>query len=177
MRLAFCYHCKTLSKLSDYEGTYADDGEPYDDALLEDWVLRHRHGLDTNVDPGTTRDAHPGGRIFPFKGRDIEIHEGRFDGVAVPVANEVEQVRAELAKVGLEIADLKDELRDDAQKCFVKHSRPMYPDRPCIDYHSDAKWLGRKERIEGQTINVQQGYLCSHCPYEVAVSIVRRGYN
>lgn len=177
MRLCFCYHCRSLSRIDDYDGDYAEDGEPLNDHLLENWVQRHRHGLDTSVEPGTTRDAHPGGRVFPFEGRDIEVHDGRLDGVKVVVANEVEQVRAELAKAGVEVFELKDELKDDAQKCFIRHKRPQYPDRKCIDYHTDSKWLGRRERLEGQTFNVRQGYLCAFCPYETNVSIARRGYN
>jgi|KBSMisStandDraft_5_1062788.scaffolds.fasta_scaffold04761_10 hypothetical protein len=169
MRLAFCYHCKTLSRLDDYEGGFHDDGEPVSDHLLVNWVERHMHGL--------SEDQHPGGRVFPFEGRDIEVTGGRMDGVGVQVANEVEQVRAELAKVGQEIFELKDELVEDANKCFVKHSRPTYPDRKCIDYHDDSKWLGRRVKVDGQRFNTQQGYLCSYCPYEVNVSIASRGFN
>jgi hypothetical protein len=177
MRLAFCYSCKTLSKLDDYDGGFNEDGDPVSDHLLDNWVERHGHGLDTTVEPGTTRNAHPGGRVFPFEGREIEVTGGRLDGVGVTVANEVEQVRAELAKVGVEVFALKDELVDDAQKCFVKHKRPEYPDKKCIDYHDDSKWLGKRIKVEGQRFNTRQGYLCSYCPYEVNVSIARRGYN
>ena len=177
MRLAYCYSCKTLSKIDDYDGGYTDDGEPTSDYLLENWIERHKHGLNTNVEPGATRDAHPGGVVFPFEGRDIEVTGGRLDGVGVQVANEVEQVRAELARAGHEVFALKDELREDANGCFIKHKRPTYPDKKCIDYHDDSKWLGRKETVDDQTVAVQQGYLCSFCPYETNVSIARRGYN
>jgi hypothetical protein len=167
MRLCYCYHCKTLSKIDDYAGAYREDSEPINDVLLENWVERHMHGYSV--------DQHPGGRVFAFVGRDIEIQGGR-DGVGVDVANEVEHVRSELAQAGHDVFELKDELKDDAQKCFVKHKRPMYPDRKCIDYHADSKWLGHKERAEGQDFDTQQGYLCSFCPYETAVSIVSRGF-
>jgi hypothetical protein len=168
VRLCYCYHCKTLSKIADYDGEYTFDSEPLNDALLENWVERHMHGYSV--------DQHPGGRVFAFVGRDIEVHGGRLDGVGVDIAYEVEHVRSELAQAGHEIFELKDELKDDAQKCFVRHSRPSYPDKKCIDYHDDSKWLGRKEKVEGQTVAVQQGYLCSYCPYETAVSIERRGF-
>lgn len=177
MRLCYCYHCKTLSKIDDYDGAFHADGEPVADHLLVNWIRRHGHGLDMSVEPGTTRSAHPGGRVFAFEGRDIEVHEGRLDGVKVDVANEVEYVRSELAQAGQEVFALKDELKDDAQKCFIKHGRPTWPDKKCIDYHDDSKWLGTTERAEGEEFNVRQGYLCSFCPYEVNVSIARRGFN
>jgi hypothetical protein len=169
MRLCYCYHCHTLSKIADYEGEYREDSQPLNDVLLENWVQRHMHGF--------SEEQHPGGRVFAFVGRDIEVQGGRFDGRGVPVANEVEHVRTELARAGQEVFELKDELKEDAHKCFLRHKRPTYPDRKCIDYHDDSKWLGRKEHIEGQTLAVQQGYLCSYCPYEVNVSVTRRGYN
>jgi hypothetical protein len=169
MRLCFCYSCRTLSKIDDYDGGYHDDGEPISDHLLENWIARHMHGL--------SEDDHPGGRVFPFEGRDIEVEGGRLDGVRVDVANEIEAVRSELSRAGVEVQALRDELREDAHSCFIKHKRPMYPDRKCIDYHDDAKWLGRRIKVDGERINVRQGYLCSFCPYETAVSIARRGFN
>jgi hypothetical protein len=169
MRLCYCYHCKTLSKIADYDGEYSFDSEPLNDVLLENWVQRHMHGF--------TEEQHPGGRVFAFQGRDIEVQGGRLDGVGVDIANEVEHVRSELAQAGHDVFELKDELKDEAQKCFLKHKRPEYPDKKCIDYHDDSKWLGRKEKIEGQRVHTQQGYLCSFCPYETNVSIARRGYN
>lgn len=169
MRLAFCYSCQTLSKLDDYTGGYHDDGEPVSDHLLVNWIERHMHGM--------SEERHPGGRIFPFVGKDIQVEGGRLDGRSVAVANEVEEVRAELAKVGIEVFEFRDELKEDAQKCFVKHQRPSYPERKCIDYHDDSKWLGHREHIDGEVVNVNQGYLCSFCPYETYVSIARRGFN
>jgi len=169
VRLCYCYSCQTLSRIDDYLGAYTPDGEPVNDYQLEDWVARHMHGF--------TEDTHPGGRIFPFDGRDIEIEGGRLDGVRVHVANEVDEVRAELAKVGLEVLELRDELKEDAMSCFRKHRRPTYPDRTCADYQADSKWLGKREKVEGQVFKVRSAYLCAMCPYETAVSIARRGYS
>ena len=168
MRLCFCYCCRTLSKIDDYDGDFHPDGEPIADHLLENWIKRHMHGL--------AEDDHPGGRVFPFEGRDIEVQGGRLDGVSVEVANEVEQVRSELAKAGIEMNDFRDELREDAHNCFIKHGRPDYHGRRCIDYHDRSKWLGRRVKVDGERLNINQGYLCSFCPYETAVSIVRRGF-
>ena len=168
MRLCFCYSCKTLSKLDDYEGDFEADGEPVSDHLLENWVQRHMHGM--------SADVHPGGRVFPFEGRDIEVHDGRLDGVRVEVANEVEQVRSELARAGVEVQALTRRAGDDAHKCFIKHSARCTQTASASTTTTIPSGSGAASRLMGSDSTSQQGYLCSFCPYETAVSIVRRGY-
>lgn len=160
MRLAYCYHCKTLSKLADYLGPSADD------RLLQDWIDRHMHGIPI--------DRHPGGRIFPMgepelaiapnltllSEREQEIDRDLFERAAV------ETVKAVLAQQQHDVlVEFRDELKEDAVKCFNKHRRPT----ACVDYHASHKKLGGRGQKDDEL-----AYLCTYCPVESVVTVRKR---
>lgn len=162
MRLAFCYvdTCRTLSKLPDYEGN------PDHDSALQDWIDRHMHGLHI--------DTHPGGRLYQMDDEQEGITRtvstrGGVETLSAMEAAAVQEVRAELAKVGIEMNDYRNELRIDAVKCHQKHGQPSHPGKLCIDYQSDSKRLGRKDTPKDKRI-----YLCTFCPYESSVTVTKR---
>lgn len=168
MRLCYCYHCQNLEKIDDVA-----PGTPTDyDAVLQNWIDRHMHGLHL--------DVHPGGRMFAFDDSRENIdrsmpsmvtgRERDAEGLSALEAQAVMEVRKELAKNHIEINDYRDQLRTDATDCFRKHHNPEAITRPCIDYHSGSKRLGRKD-----TPPKWRQYLCTYCPYTSSITVeVRR---
>src|SRR5512140_57806 len=139
MRLAYCFECRTLSKVGDFGGT-----NPEHDGLLQDWIDRHMHGR--------TLDEHKGGRIFAYDFSAANIERRAYNPVSGFESEElsamelaaVQEVRAELLKVNQEVFDFRDEVRMDATTCHIKHGQPSWPGKPCIDYHAGSKLLGRR---------------------------------
>lgn len=174
MRMAFCYCCRTLSKLPDYKGSNPDN-----DAVLADWIERHLHGfhhMDTGPDPELREDGrrHPGGRVFVSETPSqfdptTPYGEGSFE------SDMVEEIRAELQQMGLQMQDYRDELREDAVKCHHKHGQPdLNNGKPCIDYRASSKKIG--SRYAHMSLNGARdlAYLCTHCPYESSVTVAIR---
>lgn len=164
MRLCYCYHCRTLSKIEGFLG------RPEDDRLLQDWIDRHMHGL--------TEDQHPGGRIFPMEVPELAssprrmLEAGIDDPADDPVFERkaVEHVKALLAQQQHEVlGELRDELKDDAAKCFNRHRRPEHPGKPCIDYNADHKRLGRRNQPPSD-----MAMLCTYCAYTSTVTVAKR---
>lgn len=153
MRLCYCYRCKTLSKIDDYTGT-----RPEYDGLLQDWIDRHMHGL--------TLDDHPGGRVWAF-----EVGQGVEQSPLMDMIERkaVEEVRADLAKVNQEVFEMRDEVKQDAVACHLRHGQPSWPGKPCIDYQAGAKILGRRNAPKEHRV-----YLCTFCPYESSVTVAKR---
>lgn len=157
MRLAGCYYCNTLSKLADY------DGLPENDALLEDWVQRHRHGFHPD-EPGAPR-----GMVLRLDEMDIEVGGGGpNDGQKLSIGNMVEAVKGKLGEQTKKQWEVRDEVKDDALSCFNKHNNPSWPGKPCSDYKSDAKLLGRKNMPKEHRV-----FLCNVCPYEETVRMTK----
>jgi hypothetical protein len=162
MRLALCLYCKTLSKIED---RHSED--PGYDPLLQDWIDRHAHGLNLDVEPGSTYDAHPGGRLYQLDTGNVT---GANDEALSAIERRmVEEVRAEVAKANQEVYDLRDEVREDAVKCHLLHGQPSYPGSPCSDYQHSSKLIGRRNTPE----RFRQ-YTCTYCPYESTVTVAKR---
>lgn len=163
MRLAYCARCECMSKLPDFTGRTEHD------ASLQDWIDRHMHGF--------TEDEHPGGQLFTYDVQQSDIdrrvvtEDGRFIGEAS--ADEMEAVqaaRSELRKIGKEVDEYRDELRIDATMCHRKHGQPSFPGKPCIDYRSEKKLIGRRNLPKDALM-----YVCTMCPYQVSVTVeIRR---
>lgn len=148
MRLAFCYHCQTLTKVEIW------DGPPAADPWLQEWINEHMHGMSV--------DQHPGGRVFLKEASQFD-HSGagdRFEEQAI------EEVRAELSKANQEVYDIRDGLRYDAVKCHRKHGQPHFPGKPCIDYQSDSKRVGVQK---GSVTKGMFHYVCTFCPYSSSI--------
>lgn len=154
MRIAYCYSCHGLNKLDTYEGP------PEYDVLLQRWIDEHLHGIPV--------DLHPGGRVFVKDASNFD-HSGAGGAIEEQM---VEEVRAELAAVNLEVYAMRDSVKEDAVKCHRQHKQPSWPGKPCIDYKTESKSLGRKDVPE----EFRQ-YQCTYCPYNETVTVEMRRRN
>ena len=172
MRLATCLSCKTITKLSDFQGTNSDH-----DVVLQDWTSRHLHGVPVEQIPGP---LHPGAapilnvdmpditrspRFFSMPIEDQERALERIEGVAVT------NLQSEMMTMTQQVFTYRDDLRDEASKCYLRHNSPSYPERGCIDFRDDSKRVGRT-KVPPKL----QKYLCHFCPYSstLAVELRRR---
>lgn len=169
MRLATCFSCRTITKLSDFEGHNPDH-----DVVLQDWIDRHLHGVAVDDIPGP---RHPGARIVAvdmpdittspqFQAMPIEDQEQaleRIEGEAVI------QLQSELMTATNEVFTYRDDLREEAAKCYLRHHSPSYPGQPCIDYRDDSKRVGRT-KVPPKL----QKYLCHFCPYSSTITVELR---
>jgi len=151
LRIAYCFHCNSLTKVEPYEGP------PEYDAHLQRWIDEHLHGMSI--------DDHPGGKLFTKEASQFD-HSGEA-GEAIE-EQMVEEVRSELAKVNLEVYAMRDSVKEDAVKCHRKHGQPHYPQKGCPDYRSESKALGRQDVPE----QFRQ-FQCTYCPYEVSVAFAK----
>ena len=129
MRLATCLCCRTITKLSDFEGTNPDH-----DVVLQDWIDRHLHGVPVDEIPGP---LHPGANIavvdmpditrspkfFSMPIEDQERALERIEGEAVI------SLQSELMRTTQQVFEYRDDLRDEAAKCYLRHHSPSYPER------------------------------------------------
>jgi len=169
MRLATCLSCRTITKLSDYEGSNPDF-----DVVLQDWIDRHLHGVRVEDIPGP---LHPGAQVMvvdmpdittspKFLSMPVEDQEralARIEGVAVT------SLQSELQAQTQQVFEYRDDLRDEAAKCFLRHHSPSYPARGCIDYRDDSKRVGRT-KVPAKL----QKYLCQFCPYSSTIMVEMR---
>ena len=176
-RLAFCLRCDQMSKITDYKGN------PDYDVVLQDFIDRHLHGYHPDeTGPGK---PHPGAMLFQVEERqsDIDRHvvsdrtgqqlRDESGDLVELSANEIEAVqvaRKELRKIGHEIQDLRDELKFDAIVCHRQHGQPSLPGKPCRDYQSEAKLIGRKN-----TPKELRQWLCTHCFGGETMVVTRTG--
>ena len=152
LRLAYCYHCNSLSKVEPYEGP------PEYDIHLQRWIDEHLHSM--------SLEDHPGGRVFVKDASQFD-HSGEAGGAIEEQM--VEEVRSELAQANLEVYALRDSVKEDALKCHSKHGRPSWPGKPCVDYQDDIKRIGRSD-VPAEF----QQFQCTYCPYEETVTTQKR---
>jgi len=169
MRLATCFSCRTITKLSDFEGANPDH-----DVVLQDWIDRHLHSVPVDEIPGP---LHPGAQVavvempditrspkfFSMPIEDQERALERIEGVAVY------DLQSELQRTTQQVFEYRDDLRDEAAKCYLRHHSPSYPSRGCNDFRDDSKRLGRTK-----VPKKLQKYLCSYCPYSSTIMVELR---
>ena len=169
MRLATCLCCRTITKLSDYEGTNPDH-----DVVLQDWIDRHLHSVPLDEIPGP---LHPGANIAVVDMPDITRSE-KF--LSMPIEDQeraleriegeaVISLQSELMRTTQQVFEYRDDLRDEAAKCYLAHHSPSYPGQPCIDFRDDSKRVGRT-----QVPPKLQKYLCHFCPYSTTIMVELR---
>ena len=169
MRLATCLSCRTITKLSGFEGTNPDH-----DVVLQDWIDRHLHGVPVDEIPGP---LHPGAQVavvdmpeitrspkfFSMPIEDQERALERIEGAAVM------NLQSELQQMTQQVFEYRDDLRDEAAKCYLRHNSPSYPTRGCIDFRDDSKRVGRT-RVPAKL----QKHLCDFCPYSSTIMVEMR---
>lgn len=155
LRLIYCFHCKTLSKVEPYDGPHQYD------VHLQRWIDEHLHGMSV--------EQHPGGRILRKDASQFD-HSGSAAGEGDAFEEQImEEVRSELVAANVEVYALRDSVKEDAVKCHRKHGQPHWPTKPCADYKADSKSLGRKD-VPPEFRQFQ----CTYCPYEETVRVQKR---
>lgn len=144
-RLAYCSECKSLSRLDDRKGN-----DPNIDPEAQEWVRRHWHG-------GRTDAAFFDCPDLPVTGWHNSPHVAEAKEVLARQSN------------NYEVYEFRDEVKDDALRCFAKHSNPSWPGSPCRDYRSDDKAIGLND-----TPKAFKRYMCDFCPYEESVRVEKR---
>jgi hypothetical protein len=169
MRLATCLFCHTITKLSDFEGFNPDY-----DVVLQDWIDRHLHSVPVDEIPGP---LHAGAQIVAvdmpeitrspaFFSMPIEDQERALERIT---GEAVIQLQSELMRTTNEVFEYRDDLRDEAAKCYLRHNSPSWPERGCIDYRDDSKRVGRT-KVPAKL----QKHLCDFCPYSSTIMVERR---
>ncbi len=134
-RLLVCKPCGTLYNMQDYDGPAEYDME------LMDVIERH---LTQASDPRP--DAHMS-MIF------------RCDKETASKLDMETEVKKELMKNEIEVREMRNDLKEDALKCFSKHGRPKMD---CLDYCGEDKTVGRKMGVPKE----HRMYLCMFCPVQ-----------
>ena len=160
MRLLHCNVCKTVEEIPDYTGS--EDVDP----LVEKVVMEHNR-----------RDPMGHG------GKDLKVLPMRLavvDDLEYAMSRDevMKRLLEEGKKAGFDpwVGEAMNTFSEDALKCYSQHRRPDYAaGKPCIDYMSAAKRIGRPT-AEGQQIIKDQPklgktdpHLCDWCPYHSTV--------
>lgn len=149
IRLLYCYNCKTIEELPDFEG------RPEDDTLLEVLVEKHQSaGI-----PHTGFLSKIGVKIWAQESYRKEI-----------IKNLRTRVGGGLADIDPEYYTTKATFYEDAMKCYSAHMRPK---EDCSDWRDSSKRLipkstaelrkevGLESAAKSASTNV---YLCDFCP-------------
>ena len=134
-RLLVCKPCGTLYNMMDYDGPSEYDME------LQEIIKKHLH---------QANDPRPESHMSQIFRCD--------DDTASKLDMETE-VKKELMKNEVEVREMRNDLKEDALKCFSKHGRPK---ADCLDYCSEEKTVGRKRGVPKQ----HRQYLCLYCPVQ-----------
>jgi hypothetical protein len=116
------------------------------DPSLEDWVERHLH-------PEIPDEIHG----QPTKKHDVWAT----DQATWNATDVVATAQRELQQMMGAFYGERDELKDEAMKCFNEHHRPT---DSCIDVFSDDKLIGNHESNKHMPKNDRM-YLCHLCPF------------
>jgi hypothetical protein len=117
------------------------DGPPEYDMELQEIIKKHLH---------QANDSRPESHMSQIFRCD--------DDTASKLDMETE-VKKELMKNEIEVREMRNDLKEDALKCFSKHGRPS---ADCVDYCSEGKTVGRKMGVPKD----KRMYLCFYCPVQ-----------
>jgi hypothetical protein len=158
IRLFYCWDCKTIDELPDFQG------RPEDDTLLSILVERHQSA---GVAHGCT----------PFR---IGVKLWAVENIRNSI---IKQIRSQ-TNGGLDELDptyyaTRSMFYEDAMKCFAKHLRP---EDGCPDWQSDSKRLVPNTAAERKEAglaspaksNATKVYLCDFCPVKSNVLTKQR---
>lgn len=138
-RLLACKSCGVMYKMRPY------DGPPEYDMELLELIERHL---------GQAADPRPESHISLIFRTDAET-ASKLDSETA--------IKSEMAKLGIEMRELRDDLKVEALKCFNRHNRPT---KGCPDYGDESKTIGRKIGVPKEN----RQYLCHYCPAQEHVT-------
>ena len=165
-RLAACHVCRVLTGLPDPPASarkvparvaWIEDGRTVDyvfmdpdtnlpvmvaeyDPALEDWLQRHEH-----AEVGDSLDKH---QLYAADGEAF-------------AAGFMASLKKELKDSHGGMYSERDELKDDAMKCFNEHHRPT---SSCIDVFDESKIIGGHLSNKHMKKSDKM-YLCHACPF------------
>ena len=134
-RLLVCKPCGILYNMQDYDGPAEYDQE------LREIIDRHL---------GQAADPRP------------ESHESQIFRCDRETASKLDmetEVKKELMKNEIEVREIRNDLKEEALKCFGSHGRPS---ADCLDYCDESKTIGRKIGVPKN----KRMYLCMFCPVQ-----------
>lgn len=147
MRLLLCHDCKSLEEVPDFDGPVEQD------TLLQILVDRHKYA------PG-----------YPHHGQLLQIKQEDWNNAQYRDAI-VKEIRNGAGHTGLdpEAYAARNTFREDALKCYDRHSRPK---DGCIDWKDLSKRLGNsilsdEEKKTARDHGLRSRgvvYLCDFCP-------------
>lgn len=155
VRLLQCFDCRTTELLPDFQGR-ADN-----DVILHEIDSKHG-GHEEEIQRRHNRALHRvPQRVWERPKMREAIVKRMWEGTGFSPS----------------VYAVRDTLKEDAVKCFIKHRRSV----PCIDYRDDSKRLGNPQREARENFRKEFGrdmreisggprvYLCQYCPVEVKV--------
>jgi hypothetical protein len=173
-RLVICHVCHSLTRIPDPPSkaplvpahiAWMEDGKEQEymfrdaggqpfmvaqyDPALEDWVERHSHD-----------DRHD---LTDQQKWEIAV----IDKLSWETTEVCKQIGAELSQLNGAMYTERDQLKEDALKCFGDHHRPK---DTCPDVFSDSKLVGNHESNKNVPKD-QRMYLCHLCPFVHGVVI------
>jgi len=152
IRILYCYDCKTIEELPNFEG------RPDDDVILEYAIEKHE----------SAGIKHFGALLKV--GKDSWGKENYRKEIIDNLRKQTGGIGAGLANIDKEYYHTKSTFHEDAMKCFSLHNRPA---GMCGDYGHDRKKLVPKTHAErkqlGLPVSTTTIYLCDFCPVKTFV--------
>ena len=144
IRLLFCYDCKTIEELQDF------DGPPEYDSVLEYALSQHETNGHRHV-----------GKLYKVEQRAWDIPNLRN-----AIIGQLRGGSAGLSEIDPEFYNTRDTLKEDALKCFSKHLRPK---EGCSDWRNDRYMLRPPTKADRADIGLSMDgaprrWLCDWCP-------------
>jgi len=124
---------------------------PAYDPVLEDFIVRHEHGLD--------EQKFVNGQVINV----WQVDQKTWDSVDM-----VTKIKTELQAQTNRSFEDRDEYREGAARCYTEHGNPDLSSG-CRDFMDDSKRIGAASyKIDGKVYPVSNRfrvYLCHMCPY------------
>lgn len=158
IRILYCWNCKSIEELPDYEGNPDDD-----------------HLLAIIIEPHVTTGVQHKGSLFKIGVKIWSVESQRKE----IIKQMREQISGGLANLDPDYYTTRATFHEDALKCFSKHLRP---EDSCPDWKADSKRLLPKtdaERKDAGLMSAKQSagtrvYLCDFCPVKSKVMTKQR---
>jgi hypothetical protein len=155
IRLLYCYDCRTLEELPDF------DGPPEYDTILEVALSRHE-----------TNGMRHIGKMY-----DVETRVWEKKNLRETIIRQIKGGSEGLAIIDREYYNVRDNFKSDAMKCYSQHLRPK---EGCGDWRADSKKLLPNTKADRKELGLDPAkmpvqYLCKFCPVSAYYERKSRG--
>lgn len=156
IRLLYCFVCKSIEELPDFEGNSDDD------VLLQITVERH-------MSSGIPHTGH----LFR-----VAAHLWAVESIRQQIIKQIRVGSGGLSEIDAAYYDSKSTFSEDALRCYSSHLRPR---ESCPDYGDEKKRLVPKTKAERKELGMPtlketggpKVYLCQFCPIHSVVMTKR----